>query len=263
MSKKGESVLMWQQKLRSGIINEIDIEITRKHNSDEITKIILEGFDLNCCQVAINLENGSVIYTPDFEEFLRTMQLKVTSLYTPFHSAIRLPKKQKELNCYCDVDTEMEYLSQVPLLYSERKTWLSPFVNDSRLYTEYFGDKYFTIYQTHRESIDKYFVLHKFDKLFKSVGSGRSQFYTFQPLLSREKKLGNCFSTNQVKIKREILYGKNTAVNKNLRLLNYSGKKEPVIDVRHFALVNSSFAQCDWHESLVRLFFVLRRISRI
>ena len=76
---------------------------------------VLNGFDFNCCQVGIDLENNSLCYTESFENFLNNKQLEVTAIYTPAHTAIRLFKKLDELKCYCNVEESMNLLSQ-PLL---------------------------------------------------------------------------------------------------------------------------------------------------
>ena len=98
-----------------GMLNLIDIQLNWNHHSLENYRIILEGFDLNCCPVGIDLQSEELIYLPSFESFLETMQLRVGYPYTPFHTAIRLFKKKEELHTYCDYETEIKYLSQVPL----------------------------------------------------------------------------------------------------------------------------------------------------
>ena len=100
---------------REGLYNYINISAIRNRNKSSNPTYILKGFDLNCCQVGIDLSTNTLYYTPQFEEFMKTKQLDVTSVYTPAHTAIRLFKKKKELNCYCNVAACMELLSQ-PLI---------------------------------------------------------------------------------------------------------------------------------------------------
>ena len=110
---------------RDGLLNWITI--SRVSNRDNIRNYlyILNGFDFNCCQVGIDLKTNELYYTDEFEEFLNTKQLDVTAIYTPAHTAIRLFKKKKELDCYCDVERCMELLSQ-PLI-RETRLRLNPY----------------------------------------------------------------------------------------------------------------------------------------
>ena len=115
---------------------------------------IINSFDFNCCQVGIDLETSTLIYTKDFEEFLRTKQLKVCAPYTPPHTAIRLFKKMDELKCYCDVESEMKLLSQPyhfdGVIYSRR------------IFGVYFGIKYKELYEKYKDKIEPYFKLCNF-----------------------------------------------------------------------------------------------------
>jgi len=81
-------------------------------NNDPDNEIILRGFDLNCCQVGVDLKNNQIYYTKDFVNFLKSKQVLVNIPHTPFHTALRLIKKMKMYGdfCYCDVDYEIKYL---------------------------------------------------------------------------------------------------------------------------------------------------------
>jgi len=140
---------------RDGLLNVITIsQIADLHNNRDYM-YILNGFDFNCCQVGIDLETGNLFYTPQFEEFFNTNQLDITAIYTPGHTAIRLFKKIKELNCYCDVEKCMEILSQ-PLIPSI--TW--------RLMKSqwgfYFSHKYKDMFMEYFPKIKPYFKMVKF-----------------------------------------------------------------------------------------------------
>jgi hypothetical protein len=63
------------------------------------TDIILRSFDINATKVGYSIEEDKCYWTPEFEEFLNTGQLKVCNLMTPSHTAIRIVKKAKELDC--------------------------------------------------------------------------------------------------------------------------------------------------------------------
>ena len=140
---------------RDGLLNTIVISqiIDLQNNRDYM--YILNGFDFNCCQIGIDLATGNLFYTPQFTEFFRTNQLDISAMYTPGHTAIRLFKKIKELNCYCDVDKCMEILSQ-PLIHSIR--WrLMP-----RQWGFYFSHKYKDMFIEYFPKIKPYFKMVKF-----------------------------------------------------------------------------------------------------
>ena len=66
------------------------------------TDIILRSFDINATKVGYSIEEDRCYWTPEFEEFLKTGELKICNLMTPSHSAIRIVKKSKELDCKLD-----------------------------------------------------------------------------------------------------------------------------------------------------------------
>jgi len=81
------------ESLKQGIFNFIKYS---SNTSDY--QIILDSFDINCCQVGYDLLNEKFYWTDCFVDFLKTGELKLINLTTPSHSAIRLVKKHKELN---------------------------------------------------------------------------------------------------------------------------------------------------------------------
>ena len=58
------------------------------------TDIILRSFDINSTKVGYSIEEDKCYWTPEFEEFLNTGELKVCNLMTPSHTAIRIVKKR-------------------------------------------------------------------------------------------------------------------------------------------------------------------------
>ena len=147
---------------RDGYLNMIEISSINNRSVVKNYEYILKGFDLNCCQVGINLENNELVYTEEFELFLKTKQLELTTLYTPAHTAIRIFKKIDELQCYCNLDKCMEILSQ-PLLLSR--------VNYAKQkgFGVYFSTKYKDLYIKYHNKIKNYFTMVKFFQHKKNV----------------------------------------------------------------------------------------------
>ena len=149
---------------REGFLNTIFILSARQNVG---YSYILNGFDFNCCQVGIDLDNNTMCYTESFENFLNNKQLEVTAIYTPAHTAIRLFKKLDELKCFCNVEESMNLLSQ-PLLM-ENIINLSP-----RHFGLYFSTKYKEMYFTYYNKIREYFKLTKFFDHKKSMWNLRN-----------------------------------------------------------------------------------------
>ena len=140
---------------REGLLNWITI--SRVANRDNIRnyQYILNGFDFNCCQVGIDLSTNQIYYTDEFVEFLNTKQLEVTAIYTPAHTAMRLFKKKKELDCYCNIKKCIELLSQ-------------PLIRETRInlhYTQfgfYFSHKYKDMFMKYYSELKNYFKIVRF-----------------------------------------------------------------------------------------------------
>ena len=60
--------------------------------------IVIKTFDINATKIGYSIEEDKIYYEPEFEEFLKTGELKVCNVITPAHTAIRIAKKSKELN---------------------------------------------------------------------------------------------------------------------------------------------------------------------
>jgi hypothetical protein len=72
---------------------------------------ILKGFDINCCQAGISLSTGELFYTPDFIDFLKSGNVYITNVGNPYHSAVRLFKKTKDMLGNCNFREELAILS--------------------------------------------------------------------------------------------------------------------------------------------------------
>lgn len=64
----------------------------------ESVRKFLDSFDLNCVQVGIDIDTKSLVWTKQFETFMQTRQLLVSSVKTPVHTAIRWFRKLRELD---------------------------------------------------------------------------------------------------------------------------------------------------------------------
>lgn len=129
---------------RNGILNFI------KYSSNfEDLKIILESFDINCCQVGYDIKNDIVYYTDDFREFLETGKLKITSCSSPSHSILRLIKKSDELKAEYN-DQDIDILSYV--LGGRKST--------SNILKIKFKQKYYNIFQKYKHLlIDRFNII--------------------------------------------------------------------------------------------------------
>ena len=181
---------------RDGLLNWITI--SRVINRDNIRnyRYILNGFDFNCCQVGIDLKTNELYYTEEFEEFLNTKQLDVTAIYTPAHTAIRLFKKKKELDCYCDVEKCMELLSQ-PLI-RETRVKLSP-----RHFGIYFSHKYRDMFVEHYKELKEYFKMVRFFDDKKDIWELKNN--TSTPLVSSDEQHVTNWLNPENSIPSEIL----------------------------------------------------------
>jgi hypothetical protein len=73
---------------------------------------VISGFDLNCVRVGIDLETQKLYWDASYAEFLRSRQLKITMMHTPWHTFVRLAKKSEELpGVYADMDLAAEACS--------------------------------------------------------------------------------------------------------------------------------------------------------
>lgn len=80
-------------------------------NTPLTAEVLLSGFDLNVCEIAIDLSSSEVYWTDAFQDFLYQQRLMVTRVITPMHTAIRLLKKLRAMpHLVCDLDREMRIL---------------------------------------------------------------------------------------------------------------------------------------------------------
>lgn len=94
---------------REGMLNEIFYSRTRyfEDRPNDEAALVIKAFDLNCAQIGLDLKTGALAWTPEFEEFLASRELRVMNVATPFHTAARYFKKKRDLGCYGDDELNM------------------------------------------------------------------------------------------------------------------------------------------------------------
>ena len=127
----------------NGIFNEIGYKASTDDNS-----IILKSFDLNCTRIGYSIELDKFYWTPEFEDFLNTGEIKISNIQTPAHTAIRMAKKSKELNAKLD-ELEFKLVS-----YCLRRHYSD--LNRTR-----FKERYRDLYEKNSELLSKYFTIDR------------------------------------------------------------------------------------------------------
>lgn len=128
---------------REGMFN----NIRYKSNSQD-PSLIINSFDINSTRIGYSIEKDKLYWTTEFEEFLKTGELKVTNLMTPSHTAIRIVKKSKDLNVSLN---EFEFkLIQYTLSCN--------FQDRIKLR---FKERYLDLYKDYSEQLKDYFTLKR------------------------------------------------------------------------------------------------------
>ena len=102
---------------------------------------LVNGFDLNCVAVGIDLNTGRLVCTDDFIAFLNTHELKPQSYHTPGYTLIRMAKKlfgDSMSGVKCDFEKEKDILLCASEL--QQKSLLRHYDDGAHLHT--FGPKY-------------------------------------------------------------------------------------------------------------------------
>lgn len=89
---------------RQGMLNFVNCTMDAHEPTRRLTaNHVLSGFDLNCTRVCVDLSTGELIWDRHYEEFLRSRQLRIAMMHTPWHTFLRLAKKSEELpNVFVD-----------------------------------------------------------------------------------------------------------------------------------------------------------------
>ena len=118
----------------------------------EDPNLVIDSFDINCTQIGYDIESGKFYWTPEFEEFLKDGNLKITNLGSPNHSAIRILKKRDELNA------NLEELEIKLCAYSTARQLQG-------VTRKYFSTKYFEVYKKYSKELSEYFQISKEDDI--------------------------------------------------------------------------------------------------
>lgn len=74
---------------------------------------LIQVFDANNVQVAVDLESGQLYQTPAYEQFLASRELRLTQAFTPMQSLLRYFKKREELGVYGNDQAHVELLQRL------------------------------------------------------------------------------------------------------------------------------------------------------
>lgn len=121
--------------------------IKYKSNTSD-PSLIIKSFDINATRIGYDIDNDKLYWTSEFEDFLKTGELKVSNLMTPSHTAVRIAKKSKDLNAKLD-DFEFR-LIQYALSYT--------FIDRIKLR---FRDRYLEMCKEQKDILSKYFQMSR------------------------------------------------------------------------------------------------------
>ncbi|MBK4735998.1 PcfJ domain-containing protein [Noviherbaspirillum pedocola] len=143
---------------------------------------LLDTFDLNNVQVGVDLKEGKLVWTPAFARFLKTRQLQIVTLHTPFHSVIRFFRKLKELAGVCgDRQSAAELVIAAFEKIRQRKPKAPTVVSTYNLRWK-FGEIYRAKFESVAEELAPYFGLVETKLREYSI-------YTLQPRIAAPENL--------------------------------------------------------------------------
>jgi hypothetical protein len=121
--------------------------IRYKSNTSD-PSLIIKSFDINATRIGYDIDNDKIYWTSEFEEFLKTGELKVSNLMTPSHTSVRIAKKSKELNAKLE---EFEFnLLQYALTYK--------FIDRIKLR---FRERYLDMCRDNKDLLSPYFQISR------------------------------------------------------------------------------------------------------
>lgn len=147
---------------RVGVLNYVDVSIGSSKPIFNKDMILLNGFDLNCCQSGLDLVGGKILYTKHFLKFLKTRELLVTTPISPLQTAIRMLRKVKDLGCYCNINNEIKLLQHV--MFCDRiPNKIGPETYGKCIEYKDVIDKFFNIKNKDKDTYEYYPKLERYD----------------------------------------------------------------------------------------------------
>jgi hypothetical protein len=142
--------------LRKDLFNYIYLDETYDFKFSAMN--VLNDFDINCTQVGIDLNTNKIYYTNDFLYFYNTLNMKISTSDTPYHTVIRYFKKAEEFPHFnFSKEFESYYIhNQIKFgIFSKDKK----FQNANKITKYGFGNIYLKKYE--KTKIKDYFNLNK------------------------------------------------------------------------------------------------------
>jgi len=178
------------ESLRDGIFN----TITYQSNTTD-PGLVISSFDINATKVGYSIDEDKIYWTKDFEEFLKTGELRISNLMTPSHSAVRLAKKSKELNVELK---EFECnLLQYALYY-----------RFSDMIKLRFKERYFDMYKDNEDLLKKHFILCRDEEMeeyvFTKFGD-KSELHYIKSIEMKDHKHSDIFEN-----RRPLIFSEDT-----------------------------------------------------
>lgn len=177
---------------------------------------IIDSFDFNCCSVGFDIETEMFYFSTGFIDFVKTKQLRVQSVHTPFHSWLRLNKKIQDLgeNIFCDVNLERFVLIQsMNLNYKEKSSFIvgERFIE---LMNKYKDDEFLKMISNDKATgLDlENHECEKLKKTYKTISLNES-YLTSRYYLENINRLPNKTSDKIFKLKKETTDNSDTSMN--------------------------------------------------
>lgn len=144
---------------RRDMLNFVNCSMADGYMGNSLTTAhVIEGFDLNCTRVGVDLATGLLHWDKHYEAFRRSRQLKIVMMHTPWHTFLRLIRKAQELpDVYVDLDAAAE--ACVSIAHSKKLNSLL----HSREVSMAFGEKLLKQAEQYQSVWSPYFELNTFE----------------------------------------------------------------------------------------------------
>jgi hypothetical protein len=161
-------------------INNIHISTSGVQGAD-LAKTIIKSFDINAVQVALDVRERTVCWTPEFQDFIYTRQLKASWCGTPIHTSVRLMNKAIEMeNVFFNEKDELRKLQTIKGIVNEYQK-----KNDTFVPGNLFSDIYQERYAKLEDRLSKYWTK---ETVFLDVESNELEEDPFHGFKSERKR---------------------------------------------------------------------------